>query len=898
MFDKQPEFTLLWGKKTPSPDEFSHPLLFHMIDVAFVMQSLWEHSLQPGIKQRLADEMGLSAKNTIACLSFWAGLHDIGKASPVFQRKSETAMRELKKLGFIFDIHAPDAPHGCITTKLIRSMSDRFNASKDFIDAMSTALGGHHGTFPTSTEISGISYRTVGDEQWANAQKDLAETLEGIISQGSPLPPGKLPSNWFFIIFAALTSVADWIGSNDTYFPYQSNMVSPEAYAGESRTRAQNALKNLGWINPQPTTASTNFHHLFPEINSLRPLQEAAISLPGLNQQPSMVLIEAPMGEGKTEAALYLAHHWLAEYSKEGYYVALPTQATSNQMFDRVKSVLRRQYPHTWLNFQLIHGASRLHERFQQLRVASVGDENADGIVAAEWFLNKKRSLLAPFGVGTIDQSLLSVLQTRHFFVRLLGLCNKTVIIDEVHAYDTYMSTLLERMLRWLAALGSPVILLSATLPAERRQALFSAYNGGKELSLPEQPYPRITWLANGNVSCNAFATSRPYILHLQRTDDAIANVVKIVRETISDGGYVAVICNTVGRAQETYNALSESGFLNEKELQLLHSRYPYAQREELEGGALKTFGKNGERNGKAVLVSTQIIEQSLDIDFDLMITDLAPADLVIQRAGRLHRHQHHKRPSSMAQPVLWLRMPEIGSDGMPDFKEAGYVYDKYVLLRSYLSLRACDTIVIPQDIEYIVEETYSGSPPSWPSIEMEQFAEKLKEETNDQQSLNESKAKSNLVASPDAGGRPSEYLQRFNKKLEEDDPGLHDSLQALTRLTGPSVRVVCLHACGEGYLLNPEEPGSWIDIDNLPQEEDVKNLLRQSLTITQKGLLHEIIRSDDCGTPSQWEKVAALRHHRLLVFQNRRCHVGAYLLTLDSKLGLLADKNEGGKRR
>ncbi|MBT9143312.1 MAG: CRISPR-associated endonuclease/helicase Cas3 [Dehalococcoidia bacterium] len=899
MLDPQAIF-LLWGKKKGEPPhESRHPLLFHMLDVAFVLQALWEHSLQSGIKQRLSDELGLLEADAIACLSFWASLHDIGKASPVFQKKSELAMSELKKLEFSFDRHAGETYHACITTKVIRNMSNGFDAPREFIDAMSTALGGHHGIFPTSTNIRNISYRALGDSDglWTDARTALVRTLKELISQGRPLCPGRLPSNWFFIIFAALTSVADWIGSNDTYFPHEPNLFSLEDYARQSQLRAKDALEKLGWINLQRATSITGFYQLFPEITALRPLQEEVISLTGLKRQPSMVLIEAPMGEGKTEAALYLAHHWLRENSNQGYYVALPTQATSNQMFGRVKKALQRQYPHIRTNFQLIHGASRLNEEFQQLRLASMGDERGEGIVAEEWFLNRKRSLLAAFGVGTIDQALISVLQTRHFFVRLLGLCNKTVIIDEVHAYDTYMSTLLERMLRWLAVLGSPVILLSATLPAERRHALFAAYCGGKQLSLPEQAYPRITCLGNGETWGNAFAASRPYVLQLRRMDDAMDNVVNIVRKAISDGGYIAVICNTVGRAQETYTTLKEAAFLGEGEVQLLHARYPYAEREWREKLVLDTFGKDGPRSGKAVLVSTQIIEQSLDIDFDLMITDLAPADLVIQRAGRLHRHQHHKRPSNMAEPVLWVRMPETNSDGIPDFKGAGYVYDKYVLLRSYLLLRECDTIVIPQDIESIIEETYADSSPSWPSKEMEQSAIDLKQETAKQQDSACREAKSNLVAMPDTGETPSGYLGKFSKELEEDDPELHQSLQALTRLTGPSVRVVCLHACEDGCLLNPEDPGSRIDIDGEPQEQDIKNLLRQSLTITQKGLLHEIIRSDDCHTPNQWKKVAPLRHHRRLVFENRQCQVGSYLLTLDDELGLRAEKTQGERR-
>lgn len=229
------------------------------------------------------------------------------------------------------------------------------------------------------------------------------------------------------------------------------------------------------------------------------------------------------MGEGKTEAAMYLADYWSGNLGQQGHYFALPTQATSDQMFARVRQFLTRRYGSGLVNLQLLHGHASLSAEFEALRqrgdqvllpcIGVTEEAKREGVIAAEWFTHRKRGLLAPFGVGTIDQALLAVLQTRHVFVRLFGLSHKTVILDEVHAYDAYMTTLLERLLEWLASLGTSVVLLSATLPRKRRHALLDAYSKGLEGNIEglssDGPYPRITWLSHRQVKVEQLQASK-----------------------------------------------------------------------------------------------------------------------------------------------------------------------------------------------------------------------------------------------------------------------------------------------------------------------------------------------------------------------------------------------------
>ena len=224
-----------------------------------------------------------------------------------------------------------------------------------------------------------------------------------------------------------------------------------------------------------------------------RPVQRAAHQLTFTAPGPGLLLIEAPMGEGKTEAALLAAEVVAAKTGAAGLFVGLPTQATTDQMFSRVTDWLRRAAsPPT---VALAHGKARRNQAYRRLMPAGVGmDEDAAGLTASQWLAGRKRVLLTPVVVGTIDQLLLAGIASRHVALRFLGLTGKAVIIDEVHAYDAYMSVILGRALAWLGAARVPVILLSATLPAAARRSLLTSY-AGTEVGLTGTGYPLLTWV-------------------------------------------------------------------------------------------------------------------------------------------------------------------------------------------------------------------------------------------------------------------------------------------------------------------------------------------------------------------------------------------------------------------
>lgn len=921
----------LWAKKSEGNPPSHYPLVLHMIDVAAVAQAMWDKVLQASTRAFFTEQLGVSEGDARRWVSFWASLHDIGKATPTFQAKSEYAKRTLKSLGFDFGINYDADHHGIATTCILLDLlQSKFSLPKELSRRIAFTLGGHHGIFPLSSALVPIG--RLGNQRWREQWDKLLDMLAECCEIDHAHLRDCLPQHGFFIMLAGFTAVADWVASNEDWFPYTTLCSSIDDHEEIARHRAEKALCDLLWEYRVPMSLA-GFADCF-DFHQTRPLQAKVIELAAkLREKKGLVIIEAPMGEGKTEAALYLADCWLVSQGQKGCYFALPTQATSDQMFGRFKQFLEKRYQHDNVALMLLHGHASLNSEFSQLvrrfraniEVDSLPsyDRTSGTVAASEWFTYRKRGLLAPFGIGTIDQALLSVLQTRHHFVRLFGLAGKTVIFDEVHAYDAYMVTLLERLVEWLAALGSTVIILSATLPKARRKALLAAYHRGLSslgdtVTAPEPgvAYPRISWLTDGKCSAETVATSSHSTkeIHIKWIGDSTLCSVdfelgKQLREALADGGCAALLCNTVDHAQALYLKLkkyfpakAEDG---EPELALLHARYPFIERERREKHALLRFSRQNStvdcgdegikqvfRPKRAVLVATQIIEQSLDLDFDLMVTEMAPVDLILQRAGRLHRHQRQRPPAfANTPPQLWIIKPRLDDCGVPDFGSGTEtVYDPHILLRSWLLLMEKCTIKIPEDVEPLIEMVYGGQ--DWgtnlPQALRERWQNTLTELDKNRRRY-EDMAKLNSFPSPAYSGV---ILETFNTDLEEDNPEVHPTLQALTRLSeGPSISVLCLYGSTNTPQigLGSEEI---LDVHTPPSETLVRKLLERSLNISHKGAAISILK--ECTqVPEQWRQNPLLRHHYMLFFDGDNiCRLSDYTLRLDNELGLTIEKH------
>ena len=777
----------VWAK-SHRDDDSALPLHMHMSDSAAVAGLLWDLWLPNSVKRTITKTFNNNPSQARSFVTWMAAVHDLGKASPAFSVQVELLANEMKRQGLkfpLFENERKHAPHSVVSHILLqRWLMDKHGWSSVTARTVAVIPGGHHGVPPSESDLADAMRRPewLGDSAlWLDTQRELADYAAAV--SGANLWLTQWGNNPIPVTVQVLTTaiviVSDWIASDDDLFPYGNNWSSTD--------RAQNAWKRLrlpsAWHpGNMPDSAEELFLQRFslPPGAELRPVQHAAVAAARNMKTPGLLIIEANMGEGKTEAALAAAEILAFRTGAGGCIVALPTMATSDAMFSRVHDWLDRvpdaRGDGTQQTAFLAHGKARLNEEFQgiaQLRkLAAIGDNygpTAAGsglsdaiLVAHEWLFGRKKGVLANFVVGTIDQVLFGALKSKHLVLRHLALVNKIVIIDEVHAADFYMSVYLRRILSWLGAYGVPVILLSATLPPASRRALAEAYAEGskslaaptpstsladrKERSMPatgtdqaraespfsplssEEGYPVVSTISSdGEVKVESVTTSsRTSTVVLETIADDNEVLAAFLESNLADGGCAGIIRNTVKRAQETAAEISLR-FPGVTVL-LAHSRFVSTHRMHNENYLREILGPPTADRGESrrpeeiIVVGTQVLEQSLDIDFDIMVSDLAPMDLLLQRMGRLHRHKRKTRPSLLSKPRFILSgVDDWGS--LPPTPVAGsvYVYQLFPLLRALAVLQARlgsnATVSLPGEIAPLVRAAYRDdyiAPPGW----------------------------------------------------------------------------------------------------------------------------------------------------------------------------------------
>ncbi|MFG1879407.1 CRISPR-associated helicase Cas3' [Sphaerisporangium sp. NPDC049003] len=718
-----PPIWAAWGK---TGKDQSHPLICHILDTAAVAERLIGTFTGP----RCRDELRAAFEplgDPDAWIATLCGLHDLGKQSPAFQalkvelalsRFDESAAADLRLarkragLGRRFD-----TPHGLVTAMHMKDLLRRWGASQVTAEVVAVALGGHHGYFPDGAALR-QARREVNNhggqtwEGWRDALASQVLGLRGLPDPGETLWQDVHVSNAAAIGLAALTTISDWIASDVKNFPYADIRDLP-AYAKQADMLAETAVEKLElryWAPP------ATFVELFPK-DKPRPVQAVVERMTADRDDPTLIIVEAPTGEGKSNAALQAAAALIRNTNLVGTYVGMPTQATSNQMLSELEGLLT-ELGDDQITVRLIHSGALDHLNDRTVDPTDIGRDDRDDsdIHAQEWF-TRKRSLLAPVGVGTVDQALKAVIRSGHVFVRLAALTNKVVVIDEVHAYDTYMSTLLDRLLAWLGRLGTSVVMLSATLPSQRRHELVAAWQSGLLRCLPREAprmeessgYPRVTVAGTGKPVVEPAGVSElndNRRLHLVRVRDE--DVADWALKQVNDGRSAVVMHNLVRRAVATYTALEERvsalSAATRPQLIMVNGRLPYGARRAVEAELRAAFGRGGARPPRTIVVSTQVLEQGLDLDFDAMLTDLAPVDWLIQRAGRLHRHD---RAASRGEPVLAIAGVVDTDDGprFPPYLET--VYAPMTLLRTWALLQDRTTLDLSREGPDLVDAVY-----------------------------------------------------------------------------------------------------------------------------------------------------------------------------------------------
>lgn len=715
-----------WAKTNPdgTPGIDVHQ---HLLRVGFVARILAEQ------KAAWFERFGIGPDS----ISALAGLHDVGKISPGFQSKCPVWLRQN-------DLEEESERNGWVNLERDHSRISQFTIQRLLATACedlprsgaiwwAAAAGCHHGRVHHPTERGLPAAAGMLDDDWERRRQEEALRLlrEMSIELKISLPRGPIshesPVLW---VVAGLISVADWIGSDEGSFPTDRDL-SPE----EIRTQARTYVKDIGLRVPN-VRQGLLFTDLFPfSPNSLQTAAMAFIRRPGI------YVIEAPMGMGKTEAALAAAYTLLCSGYASGIYFALPTQATSNRIHGRLDDFVHRISPDA-LSTRLIHANSWLMDGLEHPRPAATAHGDEDARESRNWFASAKRALLAPFGVGTVDQALLSIVAAKHFFVRRYGLAGKVVIIDEVHSYDVYTGTLVGRLCEELESLGCTVLILSATLTQARRDALVGMPTT-PDLTSERTSYPLLLGRSAQQelLQSVAVAGPEPKAIRLSFPDETEALEIAVARA--KRGACVLWVCNTVDRSQAVRRRLQrvESVF----SVGLLHARFPFFRRDEIETYWMGALGKEGTRPPGCVLVATQVVEQSVDLDADILISELAPTDMLLQRVGRLWRHPREARP--VASPELCVvrevrTVDEFRAMDAVSIKKAlgakAWVYAPYVLLRSLEVWQGRPSIEIPSDIRVLLDATYTDLgelPAGWADlrnkIEGDRFAERMIAERN-----------------------------------------------------------------------------------------------------------------------------------------------------------------------
>lgn len=750
-----------WGKAEKNGVGY-HLLAYHCLDVAAVAAAWWDAS--PAIRRGFHLHNDLPDERLRAWVLFFIATHDYGKFDARFQLRVKPVWQSLNRGTSIYSTlpSVQDCKHyyhgeGGLSwfmqdhAALFAGDSGSGNGW-DFLDTVEVATSGrweawrpwieavmgHHGHIKSANYVSETSLSPSCDKRlatadlearikWLSVLEDLFLSPVGLSLSDSP--PSCSP------LMAGFCSVADWLGSrcDDVNFTFCREPRSLRDYYQERYLADARRVLNLAGIIGRPRQYAGVGALLEPDKRP-HSLQTLVDNLP---LQPGLTLVEAPTGSGKTEAALAYAWRLVVSGFADSVVFALPTQATANAMLGRLRRMALLLFDEN-PNLLLAHGTSRFNEEFTRIKHAALdGYEREDGWVqCSQWLAeSRKRVFLGQIGVCTVDQVLISVLPVRHRFVRGFGVGRSVLIVDEVHAYDAYMYGLLEEVLRQQKESGGSAILLSATLPEQQRQQLCEAWDAALDAKGEAVPYPLTTWVAGGktipfepgpaDLPNEITVKLEPLRLPKMAPDERCLSRIVAAAEA---GAQVAIVCNLVDVAQGLARKLRSMTSLP---VDLFHARYCHSHRQEKELAVIKWFGPKGERALGRILVATQVVEQSLDLDFDWLITQLCPVDLLFQRMGRLHRHDRKgSRPSGFEMPLCTVLLPEDD-----DYDLHGVIYaNTRVLWRTAQKVLSAPegTIVFPHAYRAWIESIYREEPWGNEPEEVEKSYEQFKYEIDE----------------------------------------------------------------------------------------------------------------------------------------------------------------------
>ncbi|MGW0885536.1 CRISPR-associated helicase Cas3' [Streptomyces sp. NPDC002671] len=932
----------VWGKSRGLDREGApYPLVRHLLDAAAMAVHLWDVYLSENQRRAIAGGLESSLEQARGVVALCAGLHDIGKISG-FQfcsrhgkdRLSEAFLADVGKIGVERVGH--DVAGMQAASAVLEALGFKDAGEGAAVRRIAEIIGGHHGRFHRNDYRRNAQWAVqerLGGRTWALQRELHAQAVHRLL--GEPKVADAFDAG-VAVLVAGVVILADWLVSQADYVRGRQQALegSLEDHFHRSQADAPAVLREAG-LEPVEL-AYQGFSQSYGIDGDPNPLQRSVIQeLPAAavgGSRGGILLVTAAPGDGKSETALEAVRVLSQVFHTRGYAFVLPTMATSDQMYGRVTGSLRRQAAEG-AGLTLLHSMAWLNAAYADEDLEGGGGvlvcdgDEQPGAARSEadlrprrWLRGMKRALLAQFAVGTVDQALMSVLPVRHNALRLLGLSGKAFIVDEAHAYDPYMQVLLGRLLNWLGTFWVPVVLLSATLPVSVSNRLIKEYLRGAGMKSSElkkrefpAPYPGWLYVDAGSGACTPISRVRQQEQAAVRSMDLGVQVEPVVHGAkagkqgrpavierllepvaVGEGGCALVVCNTVGEAQQTYLRLKERyPSLAGEELLLVHARFPGDVREERTAQVTRGLGRGGPRPTRRIVVATQVVEQSLDLDADLVISDLAPLALLLQRAGRCWRHESwwskHGYPGGRGRPG-WADVPRLvvldplaGGGKVP--VQWGEVYAEHLLIGTSEVMAELDgeKIAVPGDVQELVERVHGdradrfdwddpAKSAAWSAYRGGEMA---------------ARGMADVVVVPRA--RSLWELHEMHH-LE----GAEDEWEAATRLGADSVRLLCVYQQRHGRItLDVAGQEELAAVDDAPTASDVRRVMRRTIPVRAdwfagaEGAAHQ--------PPASWAEHPMLGDLRILCQpvvdgMVQAVRVGAKSVRLDAALGLVRE--------
>lgn len=896
---RSPQAQSLWAKSGDDTGHLSVPQ--HLVDAACSAAAVFDVWVADNIKREIAGHLGITVEELRTFYIWLAGAHDVGKITRAFQTQLQDRAGYEHIINSIVDTgldlekdELPKMPHGRSSGVILRRWLEAQGMPRTMATWVGSIGDAHHGVASTGDEKSAIE--AVLEEYpaaWLSVQDEIVSAMTTTLHAQPVLDKiGKIedPEAGVAQFLTGLVVIADWIASNAEAFP----MVVDKGQVERLRSGMAQTDLTAPWHPVKPISDIDELYRAsfaWPQHFNARNVQRALAEAARRATRPTLFILEAETGVGKTEAALAAAHIIADQTGAQGIYFAAPTMATANGLLERTIDWARNTSGvGAVTSLYLAHSKNQLSRAAMSLPRGIAEDEtsNRGDVIASSWMRGRRRGLLSNIVVGTIDQVLMMSLMQRFSMLRHAALAGKVIIFDEVHAYDAYTSEYLETTLEWLAYYGASVIMMSATLPAQRRASLVEAYTGVAPEEAPHG-YPLITV---ADESATTYITPPPnptnMVATIEHIDDSLDTLRGTLDNLLIDGGCALIICNTIARAQDAYRELKTQ---YADDIELHHAGFVAWERSQKEDELREQLGPHARRGAgrpyRKVVVATQVAEQSLDIDADVLITDIAPMDLVVQRAGRLQRHSRpvDDRPPQLQDPKIFIRgvlspLPTPEFDG-----GAKAIYDPQILLSTLLHLPT--TFRRPDDIEALVQSTYDLDTTVVPD-EIQQIWDEAAGVSQLRQHNARERSKSFRTPSPFCSTRLNEFFKDSKAVLNLDR---EEAGAAQVRDAEPTVEVIPIIETDYGYRLWGVDKEVLADAE--PDYQTAFQLASSTVRLPARLTRYEsdfniVMDALEENTPVTWSKHYLLNGQLALPLdEDGETRIGRFLVRYSSELGI-----------